>query len=84
MRHHNPQDLAELDRSFKVISDNGVLQKQTILPGDFNCSYIDWENGVALPGSVNQALQQILVDVNSDFRLPQVHNAPITFIISLI
>ena len=75
MPHRNKEDLINLDRSLKKLS-NSNKSKHILLAGDFNCPDINWENLTVRSNAPDREIQQALIDITTEHRLKQVHNQP--------
>ena len=73
MPHRNKEDLINLDRSLKKLS-NSNKSKHILLAGDFNCPDINWENLTVRSNASDREIQQALIDITTEHGLTQVHN----------
>ena len=66
MPHRNKEDLINLDRSLKKLS-NSNKSKHIILAGDFNCPDINWENLTVRSNAPDREVQQALIYITHSF-----------------
>ena len=74
MPHRNNKDMAELEKSLKIITEEN--NNNIIIEGDFNCPDIQWETLSLKHEASDKEVQRTLIDITCQSGLTQLHEEP--------